>query len=224
MTAAHAYSATHSYATALACALHGHRALIVPDVRNNSLPHWQSLWERAIPGATRIRLQDWQSADWVKWRNSIIASLISIDAPVVVIAEGFGALAAASVAAEYPSKIIAALLVNPADPASYELGKKIPRHTLPVATEILLRPASQSSANTAAEMLAQHWGAGLSHSAASDTAADYWPEAISLLSGLVAKTQRDADAMTEARTRKLMAYLRALKKAHSAHRLQAHYS
>src|SRR4051812_12470061 len=96
------------YSTELACALNGYRALIIPDVHNCDEQHWQSLWEQAIPRARRILLHDWHTADWIKWRNSIIASLISIDEPVVLIAKGFGALAAASVAAEYPGKIIAA--------------------------------------------------------------------------------------------------------------------
>jgi predicted alpha/beta hydrolase family esterase len=148
----------NEYSTDLACALNGYRALIVPDVHNSDAQHWQSLWEQTIPRTRRIRLHDWHTADWVKWRNSIIASLISIDEPVILIAEGFGALAAASVAAEYPGKIIAAFFVDPANPDDFDVRKKIPKQPLPIPTKIVIR----NQTDTKAALLAALWHIGVS--------------------------------------------------------------
>jgi uncharacterized protein len=216
---------SNEYATELACALNGYRALIVPDVHNSDAQHWQSLWEQSTSRTRRIRLHDWHTADWVKWRNSIIASLISIDEPVILIAEGFGALAAASVAAEYPGKIIAAFLVDPADPDSFDLRKKIPKQPLPIPTKIVIH----NQTDTKAALLAALWSTDLSHSisikpALNNTAVDYWPEGIRALNRLISKTQRKADEITQARTRKILAYLRTLKKPKATDVLRYNYS
>lgn len=215
----------NKYSTELACALNGYRALIVPDIHNSNAQHWQSLWEQTIPRTRRILLHDWHTADWVKWRNSIIASLISIDEPVVLIAEGFGALAAASVAAEYPGKIIAAFFVDPANPDNFDVRKKIPKQPLPIPTKIVIR----NQTDTKAALLAALWSTDLSHaitieSAPNNVAADYWPEGIRALNRLIGKTQRKADEITQARTKKILAYLRTLKKPNTSDPLNYNYS
>ncbi len=202
----------NEYSTELACALNGYRALIVPDLHNSDAQHWQSLWEQITPRSRRILLHDWHTADWVKWRNSIIASLISIDEPVVLIAEGFGALAAASVAAEYPGKVIAAFLVDPADPDDYDVRKKIPKQPLPMPTKIIIR----NQIDTKAALLAALWRTELSHTIAVESEFNgltekHWPEGIRALNRLINKTQRKADEIKQARTKKILAYLRTLK-------------
>lgn len=217
-----------NYSTELACALNGYRALIVPDLHNSDAQHWQSLWEHSIPRTRRIRLHDWHTADWVKWRNSIIASLISIDEPVILIAEGFGALAAASVAAEYPGKIIAAFLVDPADPDDFDVRKKIPKQPLPVPTKIVIRKAT-TQGDAKAALLAALWRTDLSHvttpeSTANSSLANYWPEGIHALNRLIGKTQRNADEITRARTKKILTYLRALKKPNAIDALNYYYN
>lgn len=218
---------TH-YSTELACALNGYRALIVPDIHNSDAQHWQTLWEQTIPRTSRIRMLDWHAADWVKWRNSIIASLISIDEPVVLIAEGFGALAAASVAAEYPAKVIALFLVDPADPDQFDVRKKIPKHALPVPSKIVIR-YSNTESDAKAALLAALWSADFSHTITSETTpnnsfTNYWPVGIYALNALMSKIQRNADEITQARTKKILAYLRAMKKTQSVDSLHYNYS
>jgi predicted alpha/beta hydrolase family esterase len=215
----------NEYSTDLACALNGYRALIVPDVHNSDAQHWQSLWEQTIPRTRRIRLHDWHTADWVKWRNSIIASLISIDEPVILIAEGFGALAAASVAAEYPGKIIAAFFVDPANPDDFDVRKKIPKQPLPIPTKIVIR----NQTDTKAALLAALWRTDLSHaitleSPSQNSSVNYWPEGIHALNRLIGRTQRKADDITQARTKKILAYLRTLKKPNGSDSQNYYYS
>lgn len=219
---------TTDYRTELACALNGYRALIVPDLHNNDSQHWQSIWQTSLPRASRILMHDWHCADWVKWRNSIIASLISIDEPVVLIAEGFGALAAASVAAEYPGKVIALFLVDPADPDQFDVRKKIPKQALPVPSKIVIRNSAAED-DAKAALLAALWGANFSHTVASEAAPDksaahYWPLGVHALNGLMAKTQSKVEAINQARTKKILAYLRAMKKTQPVDRLHFHYS
>ena len=179
------------YTTELACALNGYRALIIPGLHNADANHWQTHWEHRIPGARRILLHDWHSPNWIKWRNSIIASLIAIDEPVVLIAEGFGALAAASVAAEYPGKIIAALLVNPADADQFDVRKKLPKHILPVPTRVICNEAKDEGKSA---YLALLWSADFAYINNQENPI-FWPEAIDELQDLVGKTLRHNDIM-----------------------------
>jgi len=202
------------YSTELACALNGYRALIIPDINNSDANHWQSIWEHNIPRSRRILMHDWKTTDWVKWRNSIIASLINIDEPVVIIAEGFGALAAASVIAEYPEKIIAAFLVDPGDPDEFDLRKKIPKQHLSAPTKIVIR----NQTHKRAALLAALWSTDLS-TAPALAPTIFWPEGIQALQRLISKTQRKGDEIIQARTRKVLAYLRAIKQTHSIKQL-----
>jgi predicted alpha/beta hydrolase family esterase len=143
-----------------------------------------------MPGARRIRLHDWNCADWVKWRNSIIASLISIDEPVVLIAQGYGALAAASVAAEYPGKVLAALLIDPADADAFDIRKKLPKQSLPQPARIVMGGSSFTAENHAkAAFLALSWGADFSPTPHNSD--ELWPEAVDELRELVAKAQHN---------------------------------
>jgi predicted alpha/beta hydrolase family esterase len=159
----------------------------------------------------------------VKWRNSIIASLISIDEPVVLIAEGFGALAAASVAAEYPGKIIAVFLVDPADPDQFDLRKKLPKKALSTPTKLVIRKPNSEEGIKKNVALAKHLGADfLSLEEASTSYCspiDYWPEGIQALKFAVNKVERKAEEITQARTKKILAYLRAMKHAHATRHL-----
>lgn len=182
----------HQFATQMACALQGYRALIIPGLGNADEHHWLSRWEQHIPGARRIRLHDWNTADWVKWRNSIIASLISIDEPVVLIAQGFGALAAASVAAEYPGKVLAALLIDPADADGFDVRKKLPKQSLPQPARLVMGGSSYTAEDHAkVAFLALTWGADFSPTTHTPTGGDLWLEAMDELRELVAKAQRN---------------------------------
>jgi predicted alpha/beta hydrolase family esterase len=216
---------THTihYSTELACALNGYRALIVPALDHEHSHNWQNLWAQTIPRASRIRLLNSQNAHWVTWRNSIIASLISIDEPVVLIAEGFGALAAASVAAEYPGKIIAMLLVDPADPDQFDLRKKLPKKALSMSTKLVIRKENSDEGLTKNVALAKQLGADFLSLEEANTnycsPTDYWPEGIQALKLAVNKVERKAEEITQARTKKILAYLRAIKQAHTAKQL-----
>lgn len=184
------FSSSTPFATQMACALQGYRALIIPGLGNTDEQHWLSRWEQHIPGARRIRLHDWNCADWVKWRNSIIASLISIDEPVVLIAQGFGALAAASVAAEYPGKVLATLLIDPADADGFDVRKKLPKQSLPQPARIVMGGSSFTAEDHAkAAFLALSWGADFSPTPHDSDA--IWPEAVEELRELVAKAQHN---------------------------------
>ena len=176
-------------------ATRGHRVLIVPGLRNSDDRHWQSLWHKQIPNSSRIELDNWEIADLEKWRNAIKKSLNEINEPVVLIAHSFGALASASIAAEFPKKIVAVLLVAPADPDKFGIRSKLPQRLLQVPVKIIASDDDPWISDAKAAFLALLWGADflrikqLGH-INSDSNIGFWAEGINELRQLVRKALR----------------------------------
>ena len=181
-----------SFSSNLIRALDGHRTLIVPGLRNSDERHWQTLWHKQIPNSTRIELDNWDTPDLEKWRNAIKKSLNDINEPVVLIAHSFGALASASIAAEFPQKIIAVLLVAPADPDKFGIRNQLPKDSLQVPAKIIASDDDPWIQDSKAAFLALLWSADflrikqLGH-INSDSNLGYWADGIKELHQLVYK-------------------------------------
>jgi predicted alpha/beta hydrolase family esterase len=94
--------------------------LIVPGWHGSPEDHWQSHWQRTLPGSQRVEQSDWllpQRPDWVAELNRCIASSPK---PVVLIAHSLGCPTVAHWASGAPEealrRVTGALLVAPADP------------------------------------------------------------------------------------------------------------
>lgn len=173
-------------------ALDGHPALIVPGLRNSDDCHWQTLWHKQIPNSTRIELDNWGTPDLEKWRSAINKSLDDINKPVVLIAHSFGALASASIAAEFPQKIIAVLLVAPADPDKFGIRNQLPKGPLQVPAKIIVSDDDPWIQDSKAAFLALLWSVDflrikqLGH-INSESNLGYWTDGINELHQLVYK-------------------------------------
>ena len=178
----------------LAQATGGHSVLIVPGLRNSDNNHWQSLWQQQLPNSRRILLDNWEKPDLQKWQRAIRKSLDSATEPVIVIAHSFGALASASIAAEYPDKIVALLLIAPADPDKFAIAHQLPQSILPTETKIIASSNDPWMSDSKAAYWALQWGADflrlkdVGH-INSDSHLGYWPEGIHQLQELVRKAK-----------------------------------
>jgi predicted alpha/beta hydrolase family esterase len=150
---------SRNFSADLIRATNGRRVLIVPGLRNSDDRHWQSLWHKHIPNSSRIELDNWHVADLEKWRSAIKKSLVDVNESVVLIAHSFGALASASIAAEFPQKIIAVLLVAPADPDKFSIRSKLPQRLLQVPAKIIASDDDPWIKDSKAAFLALLWGA-----------------------------------------------------------------
>lgn len=92
------------------------RIVIVPGWRDSGPGHWQSLWAGRLPGAVRVRQDDWLTPSRQAWVDSIARTLLAQDGPVVVAAHSLGCIATAHLPPEAAARIQGALLVAPADP------------------------------------------------------------------------------------------------------------
>jgi uncharacterized protein len=136
-----------------------HPVLIVPGLNNSDENHWQTLWQNRLPKAQRIAVKNWHEADLDKWRNAIKKSLASINRPSILIAHSFGALAAASIAAEYPELIAAVLLVAPADPDKFQIADRLPERPLAVPVHLIASSNDPWMKDSKAAYWALLWGA-----------------------------------------------------------------
>ena len=92
------------------------RIIIVPGWRDSGPGHWQSLWADWLPGAVRVRQDDWITPSREAWVESIAQTIVQQDEPVVVVAHSLGCIATAHLPPEAMDRIRGALLVAPADP------------------------------------------------------------------------------------------------------------
>lgn len=92
------------------------RFIIVPGWRDSGAGHWQSLWAGRLPGAVRVRQDDWITPSRAAWVTTIAQTILMHDEPVVMVAHSLGCIATTHLPAEAAGRIQGALLVAPADP------------------------------------------------------------------------------------------------------------
>ena len=183
----------------------GHPVLIVPGLNNSDANHWQTLWQQKLVNTRRITVKDWHRADLDKWRAAIKKSLDKIGAPTILVAHSFGALAAASIAADFPGQVAAVLLVAPADPDKFHIAHRLPDRPLGVPVHVIASSNDPWMKDSKAAYWALLWGANflrlknLGH-INSDSAIGIWPEGLQQLQLLTyrasAATARSAAPQT----------------------------
>jgi predicted alpha/beta hydrolase family esterase len=104
------------------------RVLIVPGYQGSGPAHWQSWFERHLPGTRRVGRIDWEAPVIANWVHEIRNEIACAAAPVWLIAHSFGCLAAVLAAAALPGRVAGAMLVAPADPARFSLLGLRPEH------------------------------------------------------------------------------------------------
>ena len=134
--------------------------LIVPGLRDSAPIHWQSQWQRQIPGARRIAQRDWQNPDVAGWTEALKREIASAPEAPMIIAHSFGCLATVC-AAFAGASIRAALLVAPADPERFGIGAEFTDKPLPFASTIIASSNDPWLKLMRAGALASIWGSQL---------------------------------------------------------------
>lgn len=134
-------------------------ALIIPGLNNSDAHHWQTLWQSELDESERVQLADWRVPDLDKWRAGIINAMSGIDAPTILIGHSFGALAAASIAVDYPEKVAGLFLVAPADPDKFGIRDRLPRQPFAVPSVLIASDNDPWISEAKAAALAALWGA-----------------------------------------------------------------
>lgn len=173
--------------------------LIIPGYRGSGPDHWQSWFEKELPGARRAKGIDWDEPLLATWANAVRHEIDLAAHPVWLVAHSFGCLASIVAAADCPDKVAGAMFVAPADPNRFTaLGLRSEHdHAESVARWLPARPqnfpsALVASSNdpwsklTVAAYWAQRWGshficAGNAGHINTDAGFGLWPEGLALL-------------------------------------------
>lgn len=129
------------------------RYLIVPGWHGSPDEHWQSHWQRTLPGSARVEQQDWLLPRREDWVAELQRSIAAHAEPVILVAHSLGCITVAHWAAQAPAQLLqrvrGALLVAPADversgcPEPLRNFAPIPRQPLPFATFAIRQPADR---------------------------------------------------------------------------------
>lgn len=140
--------------------------LIVPGLYNSGPDHWQSHWERDLPGAERVEQTDWERPALGDWTISL-AEAVRQNPGAILVAHSLGCALVAHLAQVTGGRGIGgALLVAPADvnregPVGRLLTgfSPIPRQRLPFPSTVVASRNDPYVEIERAQAFARGWGA-----------------------------------------------------------------
>lgn len=180
--------------------------LILPGLGDSAPEHWQSQWERRDATLQRVVQTEWDAPHREDWVACLDAALVSMEAPVVLVAHSSACLLVAHWAVGASplrhAKVRAALLVAPSDPEgpAYPAGPQgfapVPLVRLPFPTVVVASDDDPYVSADRARAYAQAWGSRLvqlSGAGHINVASGHgeWPEGWALLEELRALPDRD---------------------------------
>lgn len=163
--------------------------LLVPGLHDSGPDHWQTHWEHAHVGITRVRQRDFAQPDLDAWARHIVETAAGLDAPPVVVAHSFGCLATVRAVLGHDAMIAGALLVAPADPARFGIPLALLDELIPAPSTLVASTNDPWLKLTKAGALAVTWGSrlvtlGAAGHVNADSGHRSWPEGLALLRDL----------------------------------------
>lgn len=132
--------------------------LIVPGLHGSGPDHWQTWLEARIPRARRVLQDDWATPDLPRWAAQVEKAIEASSGRIVIVAHSFGCLAASVACAAHRDRIAGALLVAPADPAKFGVGKLLPAEHLGYPCVLVASRNDPWVALSTARAWAGRWG------------------------------------------------------------------
>ncbi|MGR0318511.1 RBBP9/YdeN family alpha/beta hydrolase [Agromyces sp. ZXT2-3] len=184
-----------------------HSLVIVPGIGGSGPEHWQSRWEAALAGTTRIDPESWDEPGLDDWVRAIDRAVAASPAPPVLVAHSLGCLAVAQWALRVDAasaRISYAFLVAPPDPSGPSFpeaaaagGFTLPSRLLGIPATVLASSDDPFSELAWSAVVAASWGAGLIDLGArghvnAESGLGEWPEGLQLLEDLATTGPRAA--------------------------------
>jgi uncharacterized protein len=110
---------------------------IVPGLNGSEPEHWQSWFERHVPNCIRVVQSEWEKPDLPRWSAKLRSELNRTPGRVFIVAHSFGCLAAAQTAFDCRELVAGVMLVAPADPDRFGLGRVVPARSLGVPAVVV---------------------------------------------------------------------------------------
>ena len=89
--------------------------LIVPGYHGSGPGHWQSLWEKSLPGARRVLMPSWEEPRRDAWVEALDRAIRACAEPPVLVGHSLGAVTIVHWAQGVRLPVHGALLVAPCD-------------------------------------------------------------------------------------------------------------
>lgn len=164
--------------------------LLVPGLGDSGPDHWQSLWRRAHPEFRRVIQDDFDAPDLGMWSAAVARAIDAARRPPIVVAHGFGCLAAIHAATFYRRRLAGALLVAPSDPQRWRVSPLVSHARLPFRATLVASTNDPLLAHARAMAFAEVWGARLVTLADAghinaDSGLGAWPQGLALLAELM---------------------------------------
>ena len=175
---------------------------MLPGWTNSGPDHWQSHWERAHPKYRRIEQANWDTPAPEDWLPTIGSAIDAAAAPIVLVAQSLGCIAAVEWARQAKPASIArvggAFLVAPADVERNAAGaiirqwRPISMRPLPFPSVLVASRTDPYAAFARSEQFAAAWGSTLidiGDAGHINTASGHgpWPEGHQLLLDFIAR-------------------------------------
>ena len=172
--------------------------LIIPGLGGSGPDHWQSLWQRDLPGARRVEQANWTQPVLDDWLQALRREVEKTPGAVAV-CHSLGCILLAHLLVRYPaSPLAAALLVAPADVEAAGPERQavkgfapLPLVRLPFPSIVVASSNDPFASADRVAVFAQAWGSTLIEIGACghiNVAAGFgsWPEGRAILDRLVA--------------------------------------
>ena len=170
--------------------------LIIPGLGNSGPAHWQTWFEKTIPGCTRIEQKEWDAPALQDWLQAIDEAVAAYDpSTVVLIGHSLGCSTIAHWAKHSRKQIKGALLVAPSDieapvytfPATG--FTPVPLDKIPFKTIVVASTNDVWVTEARARFFANHWGSdfisiGDAGHINADAGYGAWEEGVSILKKL----------------------------------------
>ena len=170
------------------------KVLILPGLFNSGETHWQSHWERHLPGLLRVEQADWETPDARDWLERLDREINAAEGRVVLVGHSLAVTLITRWAALHPAstKVRGALIVAPSDTEaqSYPAGTSgfTPMSTEPLPFPSIMVASTDDPYVTVerAKHFAKAWGSELvwlENAGHINGQSGYgaWPEGIELL-------------------------------------------
>jgi predicted alpha/beta hydrolase family esterase len=169
--------------------------ILIPGLGDSGPEHWQSLWQKRLPGCDRVVQADWDKPDREDWIRRLDAAIQRAKSPPILVAHSLACSLVACWAAQHSRPVHAALLVGPpdidhdVDNPPIHVFRPLPMRPLPFRTIVVASRNDPYVAFPRAAAMAQAWGAELvdaGNAGHINTSAGYgaWPDGERLLTKL----------------------------------------
>ncbi len=184
----------------------GATVLTVPGLGGSGPLHWQSLWERIRPDASRVELGMWNAPRRNAWVSKLDQAVRTAKSPVILVGHSLGCLTVAWWAAlatqPWGWPVAGALLVAPPDVGHEDLQQVAaefgphPKTPMPFPTIVVASTDDPYAALERQYDMAKDWGAAFVDAGASGhlnaaSGVGEWQEGQSLLERLIEAAEAD---------------------------------